>query len=115
MTGTGSSVVSEARTSVNRAERAMGDATIPTANAAANVFGAFVLDLLDPFETTKFTTSRCLSGQANSSDLRIGFASGSWRNTDSATSLILYTDDSGGFYNFVAGSRFSLYGIKARS
>jgi hypothetical protein len=110
--GTGSSVVSEARVSVNRAERALGDATVPTANAAANVFGAIVLDILDPFSTTKAKTTRTLSGQANSSDPRIGFCSGRWGSTAAVTAIELYTDDSGGFYNWAANSRFSIYGIK---
>jgi hypothetical protein len=110
--GTGSSVVSSALSSQNRANRAMGDATVPGAGATANSFGAIVVDFLDVYSTTKNKTSRTLSGQANGSNLRLGLFSGVWLNTASVTSITLLTDDSGGDYNWVAGSRFSIYGLK---
>ena len=113
MIGTQSSIATSALTSQNRANRAMGDATVPGAGAASNVFGAIVVDFLDPFSTTKYKTSRTFSGQANSSNPRVGFCSGLWMSTLPATSIILLADDSGGGYNWVAGSRFSLYGVTA--
>ena len=42
--GTGSTVVSSALTTQNRANRAMGDATVPGSSATANSFGAIVID-----------------------------------------------------------------------
>jgi hypothetical protein len=68
---------------------------------------ASVIDLLDPFETTKSTTMRSLSGVA-SSDIRL--ASGAWHNTAAVTD-ISFVSPAGGSFNI--GSRFSLYGLKA--
>ena len=112
MIGTGSTIAVSALTSQNRANRALGDATVPAATATANNFGAIVVDFLDVFSTTKNKTSRTLSGQVNASNPRVGFCSGVWFNTAAATSITLLTDDSGGGYNWVAGSRFSLYGLR---
>jgi hypothetical protein len=67
-----------------------------------------VFDLLDPFETTKFKTSRTLSGTTQGGN-RVYLASSNHRST-SATSSINIFNESG---NFTTGSRFSLYGIKA--
>jgi hypothetical protein len=77
------------------------------ANATANKFTAFIMDILDPFETTKFTTTRLFLGQGES-DRQIGLESGLWRNTAALTSLKL--DVIG---DFVTGSRFSLYGLRS--
>jgi hypothetical protein len=79
---------------------------LPGATAPASSFGALVIDILDPFETTKFTTTRGLSGQAASYS-RVALTSGVWRNTASVSSITL--DDI--FANFAANSRFSLYGV----
>jgi hypothetical protein len=70
-------------------------------------FGAVVIDILDAFETTKHKTTRSLGGYAT--DI-VELGSGSWRNT-AAVSSILLDQDVGS--NFLTGSRFSLYGIKA--
>jgi len=82
---------------------------LPAATAPSNSFGVATLDILDPFETYKYTTARMLSGQSGSSYSRIGLTSGAWRNTASLTSITF--DDI--FGSFVTGSRFSLYGLKA--
>jgi len=74
------------------------------ANFAANGFGAIVLDILDPFETTKNKTARSLSGPG----LGIYMASALWASTSAVTSLTLRSTA-----NFVQYSRFSLYGIRA--
>lgn len=71
-------------------------------------FGATVIDILDPFETTKNTSVRSLGGYAT--DI-VELGSGSWRNTGAVTSILLDQDVGS---NFLAGSRFSLYGLKAR-
>jgi len=83
-------------------------AAIPGATAPGNSFGALVIDILDPFKTTKNTTTRSLSGQAASYS-RIALTSGLWRNTAPITSITL--DDI--FANFTANTRFSLYGVTA--
>jgi hypothetical protein len=68
-------------------------------------FAAYVIDILDPYSTTKNKTTRSLSGLQQNA---IRLMSGNWRNTASVTSIQLVADS----YNYVAGSRFSLYGIK---
>ena len=77
-------------------------------SAAANIFGAGVIDLLDPYSTTKNKTVRSLSGNANTG-FSVSLGSGHWRNTASVTSITLFPQNG---TNIVAGSRFSLYGIK---
>jgi hypothetical protein len=75
-------------------------------NTAANGFGAGVLDILDPYSTTKNTTTRALSGVATGG---LALTSGGFFKTDSITSITLFCIAA---TNFSAGSRFSLYGIK---
>jgi hypothetical protein len=74
----------------------------------ANVFGTSVIDLLDPFSSSKYTTARVLSGLTGAGTY-IGLYSGLWRNTASLTSVNLYPTDG----SWVTGCRFSLYGLKA--
>ena len=83
------------------------------ANATANVFGAAVLDILDAFETTKNKTVRALGGRVPANgETRIALSSGIWTNTSAITSITMAPEAGS---QWVAGSRFSLYGIKARS
>ena len=100
--GTGSSVVSGA------GANASSMFVMQNANTAysADIFAATVSDLLDPFETTKNKTIRTLTGVTGGTS-RINLHSGNWRNTDSVTSIRIF-----GQANFVAGSRFSLYGLR---
>jgi hypothetical protein len=78
------------------------------ATQPAGSFAANVIDILDPFNSSKNTTTRILNGQAGSFN-RIALESGAWLNTNSLTSITF--DDV--FGSFVAGCRFSLYGLKA--
>ena len=73
-------------------------------NTTANVFGGFVFDILDAYSTTKNKTTRALAGVTE-----IRLSSGLWANTASITSVTL-SPEFGSL--FIAGSRFSLYGIK---
>lgn len=102
--GTGSSVVSDAFTSQTSlyALRATG------ASVAANVFNAGVVDILDPYSTTKNTTTRSAQGGVETTNLVL-LTSGAWYNTNSITSLELVPATGS---SIVAGSRFSLYGIR---
>jgi hypothetical protein len=84
------------------------EADIPAARSAANIFGAVVFDLLDAFETTKFKTTRSLTGFYGA-DTQVQLTSGNYRST-SASSSITFAPNSG---NLLTGSRFSLYGIRA--
>jgi hypothetical protein len=78
-----------------------------SSTAASNIFGASVVDILDPFESSKNTTVRTLNGGAG---FGVGLISSFWNNTASVTSISLIP---GTGANFVAGSRFSLYGVTA--
>jgi hypothetical protein len=73
-------------------------------NSDANVFGGFVFDILDAYSTTKNKTTRVLAGVTE-----IRLSSGLWMNTASITSIEL-SPEFGSL--LIAGSRFSLYGIK---
>jgi hypothetical protein len=104
LTGTGSTVVSGdsgAGTSIyTYTGAASGD--------TANVFSANVMDLLDAFSTTKNKTIRQLATNGVGIYDEISLDSGAWFNTASITSLQILPATS----NWIAGSRFSLYGIK---
>jgi hypothetical protein len=78
-----------------------------TSNNAANSFGAGVIDILDFSSTTKNTTTRVLAGNAGTT-ASVQFQSGLFNNTAAITSMTIF----GNTGNLVAGTRFSLYGIK---
>jgi hypothetical protein len=105
--GTGSIVFSGNETSSypNGILSALGTtgATSPT-----SAFGAGVIDLLDPFATTKNKTVRLFSGNVNTAYFRLGLSSGSWMSTNATTSISVHALVG----SFVSGSRFSLYGIR---
>jgi hypothetical protein len=102
--GDGSTVTSGASTSSTHS--ALG--IIPAASATNNVFGGLFVDLLDVYSTTKNKTIRSLYGMTTTN--YVGLNSGLWRNTAAITSITLFQTE--GANNLVAGSRFSLYGIK---
>jgi len=74
----------------------------------ANSFGPGIIDILDPYSTTKNTTVRVFSGNA-SSYTRVNLNSGGWFDTASITSIQLAPYAA---VNLGTGSRFSLYGLK---
>jgi hypothetical protein len=78
---------------------------ITAATATSGAFSARVYDFLDFSSASKNTTVRVLAGSAVGG---IGLSSGAWLNTAAVTSLTLI--DAQG--SFIAGSRFSLYGVK---
>lgn len=80
------------------------------ANFTASAFNAGVCDILDAFSANKNRTMRTLSGLPGSYN-RIWLASNLWNSTAELTSLVLISAFGA---SFVSGSRFSLYGIKAR-
>jgi hypothetical protein len=100
LTGGNGSVVSGA--GINTSSPFFGWFTANTAPASS--FGATVCDILDPYSTTTQTTVRSLSGW----NTFVSLLSSRWGNTASVTSITI----SDGGNNFIAGSRFSLYGIK---
>jgi hypothetical protein len=102
LSGDGSSVTSGGATS----ESAIRVGRLTAASSSANAFGAGVIDILDPFETTKNTTFRSLSGSTNSN--LISVFSGSHATTSALTEIKLLPL----IASFASGSRFSLYGLK---
>ena len=104
--GYGSGVSSNAGT--NQTE--IDTVSEPAANQAANIFGTRIIDILDFSSTNKNTTVRVLSGMVGASPYNyITLSSGVYLSTDAITSILLSPFASA---NFIAGSRFSLYGIK---
>lgn len=71
-------------------------------------FTAAIIDILDPFNTSKNTTVRSLVG-ASGFAKEIQLRSGLFISTASISSITI----TAAVENFVAGSRFSLYGVTA--
>lgn len=100
--GTGTSVVSENYgPSVSAFAQTAG-------TSIANAWPASVLQILDYTSTGKNKTLRNLNGWSSVEIPRIRLLSALWNNTSAVTTVSV----SLGSGNFVAGSRFSLYGIK---
>lgn len=92
------------RTSYSRIETYSLTASTQTANS----FGAMVIDILDPFETTKNTTVKTIAGLTGSYRF-VGLSSGLWMNTNAINSILI--DQFFGSL-FAEHSRFSLYGLR---
>ena len=107
LVGDGSSVTSGASSSAN----IIGSFLQPVGDTgAADAYGAFIIDILDPFSTNKNTTLRCLTGRAGISGAsEVRLTSGLWNNTASITDISII----GQLGNIMAGSRFSLYGLRS--
>lgn len=101
--GNGSTVSSSGSTS--QTSMRMGFTT--GNSSASNAHGAMVLDVLDPYSTTKNKTFRALTGGTDLNRIRL--TSGSLALTNSLTEIKLLDL----FANFAVGSRFSLYGVTA--
>lgn len=84
--------------------------SLPAANSVANTFGAVVIDIFDPFETTKNKTVRALAGKVGDTSV-VSLGSIAWYNTAAITTIKF--DSRNGNFGFAANSRFSLYGWKA--
>lgn len=79
----------------------------------ASTFSGVVMDILDPFEPTKNTAVKALSGYITSTTSYrnlITLRSGFWNSTASVTSISIAPIQGP---NWTAGSSFQLYGIKA--
>jgi hypothetical protein len=103
--GNGTNVASTARTTSNADGFFYLENAVPSQEGSTTKFGAMIMDILDPFETTKNTTIRALYGDA---EYPIYLVSGVYLNTAAITSIILDSDGS-----FVSGCRFSLYGMRS--
>jgi hypothetical protein len=104
MSGTGSSVVSNAATSQTSipVQRVAGGAS------TSGIFGAVIIDIPDAFSTSKNKTIKSLTGYYVSVG-RVDLVSGLWMSTAAINTIFI---DAVTGSNFVSGSRFSLYGIK---
>ena len=104
LTGNGSSAGAQSYTS--------GTAIVPYFNpengAASNVYGVYVIDLLDYANTSKNKTIRLFGGVDYNGSGTVGLISGAWFNTNAITSITL---TSGGG-NWTTAAKFALYGIR---
>ena len=85
---------------------------VPTATAstaAANNFGAGVVDILDYGNTNKYKTVRNLGGEERNGNGTIALESGAWLNTNAVSTVTFKTVSAN---NFAQYSSFALYGIK---
>jgi hypothetical protein len=104
--GSGSTVYADGSASI--ASMTMND-FLSAANAGANIFSTFVIDILDYANTSKYKTQRAFGGADLNGSGYVNLHSGNWRNTNAITSiklLPLYGS------NFAQYSSFALYGIK---
>ena len=83
---------------------------LPGTNANSGFFGSGIIDILDWSNPSKNTTLRALSGSVQSADADITLTSGAMFKTQAIASVTFQPE---GFNNFVSGTRFSLYGIRA--
>lgn len=81
---------------------------IPRDNSGNGSYAGYVLDILYPFETTRYTTTRCFWGFWQASVEYVGLNSGLWMNTNALTDISFSVTS----YSYAANSRFSLYGLK---
>ena len=81
-------------------------ADISGSSSTADAFTPVIVDILDPFETTKNTTFRSFNGNTNAPIVML--SSAAWFDTAAVDEIRLVTVS-----NFVAGSRFSLYGLRS--
>jgi hypothetical protein len=78
--------------------------------ATGNSYAATIIDILEPFSTTKTKTLRGRGGIQNQTSSFTAHFGSLWNSTSAVTSLVFDSDSTS---NILAGSRFSLYGIKA--
>jgi hypothetical protein len=81
--------------------------SLPTADAASNIFGTIIIDIVDYASTTKNKTLRWFIGNDRNGAGTVALASGLYMST-TALSEINFSTSSG----FASGTTFSLYGIK---
>ena len=103
--GTGTGVFSFGSTSIG----IMNFVTMPGATATANVFGSIIVDILDYTSTVKNKTVRQIGGYDANGSGSVGLKSAA--QYDAATPITQIRLRPYNASNFVAGSRFDLYGI----
>lgn len=78
--------------------------------ATGNSFAATIIDIFEPFSTTKTKTLRGRGGIQNQTSSFTAHFGSLWNSTSAVTSLVFESDSTS---NILANSRFSLYGIRA--
>lgn len=102
--GTGSSALSGREINITKID----NIRLPGSNSASTVFGNMIANIQNYSNSTTNKTT-ILRMNAETTNGQVGAIVGLWRST-SAISTILFAPTSG---NFVAGSTFTLYGIKS--
>lgn len=114
--GDGGTAYAGSTTSQTSSQIAYGTVGTTSGNGSTASWGAFVLDVLDYSNVSKYKTIRTLSGNdCNGTGLaglggRIGLTSGLWQSTSAINSLEIIC--AGGSRNFQQYSQFALYGVK---
>jgi hypothetical protein len=81
----------------------------PGSTQGANVYGSFVMDLLDYANTNKYKTIRNLTGVDNNGTGKIQLWSSVWQSSSAITSIVFSSASSN---NFAQYTQFALYGIR---
>ncbi len=79
------------------------------ANPSSGFVSAFIIDILDYGNTSKYKTVRSLSGSNQNGSGSLRFQSGLWQSTNAVSTITLHANTS---WNFTAATQFALYGIK---
>ena len=87
---------------------------VSAGTSVSNFFGAAITDILDYADTSKFKTTRALTGTDTNGSVagefgRVGFQSGNWRSTSAITSITIVPFTGTAFNQY---SSFALYGVK---
>lgn len=101
--GTSSSLISSGSTNVTEIVAGY----VASATAAASAHSATIIDILDAYDTSKFKTTRSLTGFGGGAEF--GIYSGAWRNTNAISNITFLCETTA--QPFQIGSRFSLYGV----
>ena len=104
--GDGASVSSNAASSQDSINTALS--MFPRPSNPTTQYGAAIIDVLDAFETTKYTTIRMLGGAKPDGEDQIWLGSGLWQNTNALTEIKIFANVG----NLAGNSRFTLIGLK---
>lgn len=104
LTGNGSSATAGSESS----NSSIGIARGAYDGLTAGVFTAFVIDILDYANTSKYKTTRTLMGYESNSEGQVGIRSGLWQSTNAVTSMNIFSNVG----NLTQYSSFALYGVK---
>ena len=102
--GDGTTATASAASSTNQA--VLGD--IARNNNTSGMFGAFVIDILDYANTSKYKTFRALSGSDLNGSGEIRFRSSLWMNTNAISTITLLSENN----SLAQHTSITLYGIK---